>query len=387
MENKHTGIYFDNGSTSYPKAPKVADAVAHLLSSGAFNINRGSYEGAYEVAGKVLDTREKLAELFHAETSRQVVFTPGITHSLNYFIKGFLKPGDHVIVTGMEHNAVMRPLFQMERLGICYDMARTDREGMVCPEDVESLIRQETKAVIVVHASNVCGTIVPIEEIGNICEKHSIFFAVDTAQSAGTIPVDMQGAHIDFLAFTGHKGLLGPQGIGGFLISERLNAAMEPLIAGGTGSQSDRLEMPDSLPDKFESGTLNLPGIAGLHAALSYLEEVGVERLYRKKMDLTAYFLEQVKEFSDIQIVGRQDLAHRVAVVSLDFRRQDNAMIAFELEQQYGIMTRVGLHCAPMAHRSLGTYPRGTVRFAFGSANKKEEIDICIQAFKELGIR
>lgn len=359
MENKHTGIYFDNGSTSYPKAPKVADAVAHLLSSGAFNINRGSYEGAYEVAGMVLDTREKLAELFHAETSKQVVFTPGITHSLNYFIKGFLKPGDHVIVTGMEHNAVMRPLFQMERLGICYDMARTDREGMVCPEDVESLIRQETKAVIVVHASNVCGT----------------------------IPVDMQGAHIDFLAFTGHKGLLGPQGIGGFLISERLNAAMEPLIAGGTGSQSDRLEMPDSLPDKFESGTLNLPGIAGLHAALSYLEEVGVERLYRKKMDLTAYFLEQVKEFSGIQIVGRQDLAHRVAVVSLDFRRQDNAMIAFELEQQYGIMTRVGLHCAPMAHRSLGTYPRGTVRFAFGSANKKEEIDICIQAFKELGIR
>lgn len=387
MENERVGIYFDNGSTSYPKAPGVADAMAHLLNQGAFNINRGNYEGAYEVAEIVLDTREKLAELFHASSSRQVIFTPGITYSLNDFIKGVLRSGDHVIVTGMEHNAVMRPLCQMEKIGVCYEMAYTDCEGMVYPEDVEKLIRKETKAVIMLHASNVCGTIVPIEEIGEICRRHGLYFAVDTAQSAGTIPVNMQAACIDFLAFTGHKGLLGPQGIGGFIISDRLNQGMEPLIAGGTGSQSDKLTMPDSLPDKYESGTLNLPGIIGLHASLSYLEQTGIEKIYQKKMELTARFLEQVKEFSDIRIAGRKGLGDRVAVVSLDFTRQDNGVVSFELEQEYGIMTRVGLHCAPMAHKCLRTYPQGTVRFAFSSSNTIEEIDICIRAFKELGIR
>lgn len=380
MENKK--IYFDNGSTSYPKAPGVAEAMANLIEQGAFNINRGNYEGAYEVAALVLETRELLAELFHAESSRQVVFTPGITHSLNYLIKGLLKAGDHVLVTGLEHNAVMRPLCQMETAGVSYEVIPTDREGMVNAEEVEKMIRKETKAVIVLHASNVCGTVVPIEEIGEICEKHNVFFAVDTAQSAGTIPVDMQKSKIDFLAFTGHKGLLGPQGIGGFLISDRLDKELTPLIAGGTGSISDSLEMPTMLPDKYESGTLNLPGIIGLHAALSYLKEVGVEVIHDKKMELTAYFLEELKKFPTIRVAGRQDTEHRVAVVSLDFQNADNAMVAFELESEFGIMTRVGLHCAPIAHRSLGTYPQGTVRIAFSASNTKEEIDVLIKALE-----
>lgn len=384
VENKNGSIYFDNGSTSYPKAPNVAREVGRLLEEGAFNINRGNYEGAYEVADKVLETREQLADLFHAESSRQVIFTPGITHSLNYFIRGFLKSGDHVLVTGMEHNAVMRPLYAMEKQGICYETIRTDEEGNVSLEDMEHKIRPNTKAVVVLHASNVCGSIVPIEEIGKICRERQIYFVVDTAQSAGTIPVDMKEAEIDFLAFTGHKGLLGPQGIGGFLISPDLDAKMEPLIMGGTGSQSDRFEMPKSLPDKYESGTLNLPGIIGLHASLAYIKEQGVEKIHQKKMELTEYFLEQVKEFSNIRIVGKKGSKNRVAVVSLDFLNMDNAEAAFVLEQKYGIMTRVGLHCAPAAHRTLGTYPQGTVRFAFSAFNTTEEIDQCIQAFKTL---
>lgn len=381
MENK---IYFDNGSTSFPKAPGVSQAVAGLLEDGAFNINRGSYKEAYEVADKVLDTREMLAALFHAEHSRQVVFTPGITYSLNYFIKGFLKSGDHVLVSGMEHNAVMRPLRQMEEKGVAYTVVHTDEEGNVQPEDVEREVKHNTRAVIMLHASNVCGTIVPIRDIGEVCKRHRLYLAVDTAQSAGTVEVDMQQLNIDFLAFTGHKGLLGPQGIGGFLISEELDQNMIPFIAGGTGSQSDLLEMPRCLPDKYESGTMNLPGIIGLHAALAYIEKEGIQKIHKKKMELTACFLEQVKQLPGVKIAGKQGIENRVAVVSLDFPGQDNAVVAFRLEQEYGIMTRVGLHCAPMAHKSLHTYPQGTVRFAFSADNKIEEIESCINAFREL---
>ena len=377
-------IYFDNGSTSWPKAPKVAEAMADLLTHGAFNINRGNYEGAYEVEATVLDTREQMARLFHAKDSRSVIFTPGITYSLNYFIKGFLQSGDHVLVSGMEHNAVMRPLKQMEAIGVTYDVVRTEVDGTIQPEDVERAIKNNTKAIIMLHASNVCGTIVPIKAIGEICRRHHLFFVVDTAQSAGTIPVNMQECNIDFLAFTGHKGLLGPQGIGGFLISEELNDQMKPYIAGGTGSQSDVLQMPESLPDKYESGTMNLPGIIGLHAALSYIEETGIKTIHRKKLELTQYFLENVKEFSNIRIVGKEGMKDRVAVVSLDFVQEDNAVIAFELEQNYGIMTRVGLHCAPIAHRTLHTYPQGTVRFAFSASNTRDEIDQCIEGFREI---
>lgn len=381
MERK---IYFDNGSTSWPKAPGVAEAMSELLTKGAFNINRGNYEGAYEVEGLVLETREKLAKMFHCEDSKRVLFSPGITHSLNYFIKGFLKAGDHVIVSGIEHNAVMRPLRQMEACGVTYDIAATAEDGSVTAEAIESLVKPKTKAVIISHASNVCGTVLPIEAIGQVCKKHDLFFVVDSAQSAGTIQIDMEKCGIDFLAFTGHKGLLGPQGIGGFLISERLDAQMVPYLAGGTGSQSDSLDMPMNLPDKYESGTMNLPGIIGLHAALSYIEETGIDRIHDKKMELTSYFLERIKEFPNIRVVGKQDVQDRVAVVSLDFQGDDNAIIAFELEQNYGIMTRVGLHCAPIAHQSLHTYPQGTVRFAFSASNTKEEIDRCIDGFREL---
>lgn len=378
------GIYFDNGSTSWPKAPGVARAVAELLEQGAFNINRGNYEGAYQVEGAVLETREQLARLFHAENSRGAVFTPSVTYSLNFFLKGFLKPGDHVVVTGLEHNAVMRPLKQLESRGVSFDIASVDREGNLDLEDLESRIRTNTKAVLATHASNVCGTIVPAEKVGEICRKHGLIFGLDTAQTAGTLEIDMEGWGVDFLAFTGHKGLLGPQGIGGFLISKRLDQEMEPLIGGGTGSQSDSLLMPETLPDKYESGTLNLPGIIGLHAALDYLEQVGIFSLHRRKMELTGYFLERVRGIPGLRIVGKKDCQGRVAVVSLDFTETDNALAAFELEQRAGVMTRVGLHCAPVAHRYLGTFPSGTVRFAFSASNTEAEIDRCIDAVYQI---
>lgn len=377
-------IYFDNGSTSWPKAPGVSEAMAELLKNGAFNINRGNYEGAYEVEGLVLDTRDLLCELFHGEDSRYVIFTPGITYSLNYFIKGFLKCGDHVLVSGLEHNAVMRPLEQMKSAGVEYEIVPVDSEGNLNPCDVESMIKKNTRAVVMTHASNVCGTIVPIRKIGEICERHGLYFAVDTAQSAGMIPVDMRECKIDFLAFTGHKGLLGPQGIGGFLISKRLDEIMAPYIAGGTGSQSDSLLMPQTLPDKYESGTMNLPGIIGLHASLEYILKEGVGKLHAKKMELTEMFLREMKKIPEVRIVGRQDIVNRVAVVSLDFLTMDNAVAAFELEQECGVMTRVGLHCAPVAHQSLGTFPQGTVRFAFSASNTEAEIAKCVEGIRRI---
>lgn len=381
MEEK---IYFDNGSTSWPKAPGVQEVVSELLKNGAFNINRGNYAGAYEVESVVLETRDQLVQLFHGTDSRNVIFTPGITYSLNYFIKGFLKNGDHVLVSGLEHNAVMRPLEQMKLAGVDYDIVPVDEEGNLDPEDLRERIRINTKAVIMTHASNVCGTVVPIREIGSICKEYGLFFAVDTAQSAGTLPVDMQECQIDFLAFTAHKGLLGPQGIGGFLISERLDKKMEPYIAGGTGSQSDSLLMPDYLPDKYESGTMNLPGIIGLHASLDYIREQGLKAIHDKKMELTEYLLNEVKRIPQVRIVGRKDVQDRVAVVSLDFLTIDNAVAAFELEQECGVMTRVGLHCAPAAHQSLHTFPQGTVRFAFSASNTFSEIDRCVEGILKI---
>ena len=377
-------IYLDQASTSFPKAPGVAQAMMDYLTMNGVNVNRGCYSSAYSAEEVIYETRQLLAELFHFSKCKNVIFTPNVTTSLNFILKGFLKPGDHILVSAMEHNAVMRPVVQLASSGISFDRIPCRTDGSMILEKVEELIRPETKAIVTLHASNVCGTILPIREIGEICRRRHLFFAVDTAQSAGSVDIDMQECNIDFLAFTGHKGLLGPQGIGGFLISEALDQELTPLIAGGTGSQSDSLLMPDYLPDKYESGTLNLPGIIGLHAALTYLEEAGIPAIHQKKMELTGYFLKRIQEIPQAHIAGKQMIQDRLAVVSLDFPDYDNAEIAFALEQDYGIMTRVGLHCAPMAHQTLHTMPQGTIRFAFSHFNTIEEIDQCIAGFREL---
>ena len=377
-------IYFDNSSTSFPKAPNVGRAMGEFIENGAFNINRGSYEGAYEAGSAVLDTREMLKDLFNAPDSKNVVFTPSVTYSLNYFIKGFLKPNDHVLVTSVEHNAVMRPLVQMKELGLEFDVVPCDEEGSITADDFRKYIKENTKAIITTHASNVCGTIIPIEEIGALCKEKGLVYAVDTAQTAGILNIDMQKANIDFLAFTGHKGLLGPQGIGGFISSDKLEGLIYPIISGGTGSLSDSEEMPDFLPDRFESGTLNLPGIIGLHQALVYLKEAGIDNMRNEKMEITKYFLDKVKEIEGAKVAGKKTVEGRLGVVSIDFEGFDNSIVSFYLRSKYKIMTRVGMHCAPRAHQTLNTFPQGTVRFSFSHFNTKEEVDICIDAIKTI---
>lgn len=377
-------IYFDNGSTSFPKAPGVGDAIRDIIEHGAYNINRGGYEGAYEVADMVLTTREQLCRLFHFSESRNVVFTPSITYSLNYVIKGLLKPGDHVIVSSMEHNGMMRPLVQMAHQGVTFDAAQADRDGVLDPQKVEDLIRPNTRAVMMLHASNLCGTMLPIQQVGEICARHGLIFVVDAAQTAGVFPIDMEKMHIDALCFTGHKGLRGPQGVGGMLLRDELCSQMTPLISGGTGSRSDSEEVPDFMPDRFESGTMNLPGIAGLHRALTYLGEYGIENIARQELAICQRFIDGALTLPDTRVVGKLDTQDRAAIVSLDFQKMDNAEVSFLLDNQYGVMTRCGLHCAPRAHKSLGTFPQGTVRFSFSHHNTPEEVDTCIEGLRKI---
>lgn len=377
-------IYFDNGSTSFPKAPGVSQAVKDLLDNGAFNINRGGYEEAYAISEQVLEAREMLCRMFDFKKPRNVVFTPSITYSLNYLIKGFLKRGDHVITSSMEHNAVIRPLVQMEELGIEWDAAQCNPDGTLDPEKVEALIKPNTKAVVITAASNICGTFLPIYEIGQICKAHGLTFILDSAQKAGTFPISMQECNIDALCFTGHKSLLGPQGIGGMLISDSMVKATTPLIAGGTGSFSHMETMPTAMPDRFESGTMNLPGIIGLRAALKYHESLEPGAIAKRELDLAMRFKEGLEGIKGAHPVGLPGREGRAAIVSVDFKDDDNARIAFELESGYGVMTRVGLHCAPRAHQTLGTYPAGTVRFSFGHENTEDEVDFCLDALKKI---
>ena len=381
-------IYFDQASTSFPKAPGVAKAMYAYLTSLGTNVNRGCYEDAYAAEETVFNTRKLLAQLFHFPLTKNVILTGNITQSLNMLLKGLLRPGDHVLVSSMEHNAVMRPLVQLSKDGISFDRIPCRRDGTMILEQAEAMIRPSTKAIITLHASNVCGTHMPLAELGDICSRHHLFFLADTAQTAGIFPLDMEQLHIDGLAFTGHKGLRGPQGTGGFLISGQLADQMEPLISGGTGSVSHTEEVPSFLPDRFEPGTPNLPGIFGLHAALKELTPFSMEQIRTKELSLTGYFLEKLMELDPsekhIRIIGRKELSMRSAVVSIQTLDEDMASVAWHLDHDYHIMTRVGLHCAPNAHKTLGTYPAGTIRFSFGPQNTNDEIDFCIRALKEI---
>ena len=381
-------IYLDQASTSFPKAPGVAQAMMDYLTMNGVNVNRGCYSSAYSAEEVIYETRQLLAELFHFSKCKNVIFTPNVTTSLNFILKGFLKPGDHILVSAMEHNAVMRPVVQLASSGISFDRIPCRTDGSMILEKVEELIRPETKAIVTLHASNVCGTRMPLDALGEICQRHQLYFVVDSAQTAGIVPINMDKMHIDALAFTGHKGLRGPQGTGGFLVSQELAEQMEPLISGGTGSVSPTEEIPDFMPDRFESGTPNLPGIYGLHEALLYLKTHSLQAINEKELSLTGYFLEQLQALDDtgrhIRIIGKKDLTDRNAVVSIQTPEIDMSQVAWQLDNEYGVMTRVGLHCAPNAHKTLGTYPAGTIRFSFGPENTKNELDFAIQGLKKI---
>ena len=377
-------IYLDNASTSFPKAPTVATAMSDYITNRGININRGSYALAYDVEDIIYTTRQRLNTLFNGHDPSHVVFTQNVTMSLNMVIKGLLKAGDHVLVSSMEHNAVMRPLTQLLDKGITFDIIPCDKTGSIQLESMDSLIRPNTVAMIINHASNVCGTIQPLESIGPICKAHSLQFIVDAAQTAGVIPIDVKACHIDALCFTGHKGLLGPQGIGGIILTKEMAQTLTPLIAGGTGSFSHLETMPTHMPDAFEAGTLNLPGIIGLNEGLAYIESQGMENIHNHELVLTQSFLEGLQSIDGINIVGKQNIQDRTAVVSITIDGMDPASIAYELESTYHIMTRVGLHCAPRAHQTLRTYPEGTVRFSFGYANTHKDVESALSALNTI---
>lgn len=377
-------VYFDNASTSYPKAQGVAQSVANYIENIGVNISRGGYEKAYATDEVVYETREKLCKLFNYPNCQNVIFTPNVTYAINMLLKGLLKPGDHVLMSSMEHNAVMRPIVQLEHQGITFDRIPCNQQGDLLMDSILDMIRPNTRAIVMTHASNVCGTIMPIKEVGEICRQKGLYFIVDAAQTAGVIPIDMKAMNIDALAFTGHKGLLGPQGMGGFILDEKLVLEITPIISGGTGSLSHTEEVPKFMPDRFEAGTMNIPGIFGLHTALEYIEKIGISNIFKKEMELTQYFIEKISQIEQIKIAGRPDCNNRTAVVSIQVEGLDLAELAHRLDKEFGVMTRVGLHCAPGAHKTLGTYPEGTLRFSFGHLNTFDEVDYTVDALGRL---
>ncbi len=367
-------IYFDNGSTSFPKAPKLGEIMGRQIEKSAYNINRGGYEEAYQLGDIVMDTREMLCDFFHGSDMANVVFTGGNTLSINMAFQGLLSSGDHVLISSMEHNAVVRPLEAMTKDGITWDAIPCNQDGELEVNMISSMIKPNTKMIFIMHASNVCGTLLPIEEVGLLCKKHNLLFGVDGAQSAGTYPIYMEEMHIDILTIPGHKCLMGPQGIGVLMLSQRVADMIKPILHGGTGSTSDQITMPQFMPDKLEAGTMNLTGIVGLHHALSYIIAEGMDTISQKKKELTAEFLRLLSPLNKIRIVGRADTHNRCSVVSIDCLEKDNAEVAYLLEHHHGISTRCGLHCAPLAHQTLGTFPHGTIRFSLGYFNTIEEV-------------
>ncbi|WP_409227829.1 aminotransferase class V-fold PLP-dependent enzyme [Gudongella sp. SC589] len=377
-------VYLDNGATSFPKAPGVAESMMDYIMNNGANVGRGIYESSFQAENIVYETREKLAKMFHFHEPANVVFTKNITESLNIVLKGLLTKNDHVIVSSMEHNAVMRPLNSLGKKGVSFSRIQCNQVGELNPQDILRQVNGNTRAVVMTHASNVCGTILNLEEVGKICKDKGLMFIVDAAQTAGFMDVDFKRLNADVIAFTGHKSLLGPQGMGGFLISDDLAKVIETFIEGGTGSLSDKEIQPEYMPDKLEAGTQNIPGIYGLNAALEYLEKRGIENLRSIEMNLVQEFLDGLRKINGIEVIGKKSVNDRTGVVSIDVPGKDNADISFRLNDEYGISTRCGMHCAPSAHETLGTFPRGTVRFSFSHFNTLEEVEYTLEAIKKL---
>ncbi len=395
-------VYLDNGSTSFPKAPGVGEAMSKFITEVGCNVSRGGYETAYNLGETIFETRSMLCRMFNFSDEKYAAFTPSVTYSLNFVIKGLLKPGDHVIISSMEHNAVARPCESLRSNGVEITVVPCDRDGILDMTAFECSFKKNTKLAVMSHSSNVCGSVLDAEEAGKICKAKDVPFVLDAAQSAGVLEIDFEKYNLSALCLTGHKGLLGPQGIGALLITPEFAGSLEPLICGGTGSASHLLTMPEFMPDKFEAGTLNLPGIIGLNASLKYIEDVGINNIFQKEKRLAELFMYKIDSLNDelaaaengkkedgnmkapIRVVGTRDWKKRIGTVSLDFSRIDNAEVSFLLDSEYGIMTRCGLHCAPIAHQTLGTYPQGTVRFAFGHENTEKEVEYAANAIKEI---
>ncbi|BDF32341.1 cysteine desulfurase [Lachnospiraceae bacterium] len=374
-------IYMDNAATTMHKPKEVLDAVIQAMSSMG-NAGRGANEASLSASRIIYDTREKLCTLFHAENPRQIVFTANSTESLNMAVKGLLGPGDHVVTTMLEHNSVLRPLYEMSERGTELTVVRSSRLGTVKTEDIEAAIRPGTKMIVITNGSNLTGNYVDLKPIGEIAKKHGVLLVVDASQTAGVFPIDVQEMNIDVLCFTGHKGLLGPQGIGGMYVREGL--AVRPLKSGGSGVQTFSRTHPSEMPTALEAGTLNGHGIAGLNAALSYLEKEGIDKIRGREQELMWRFYNGVKDIPGVKVYGDYSLKERCAIVALNIGDYDSSEVSDELLTAYGISTRPGGHCAPLMHEALGTVEQGAVRFSFSHYNTDEEVDTAIAAVQEL---
>ena len=374
-------IYLDNAATTLHKPDAVKKAVLEAFDTLG-NAGRGASEPALGAARMIYGARELLAEFFHAESANCIVFTANSTESLNIALKGLFSEGDHVVTTVLEHNSVLRPLHECRERGCELTVIGCDEKGNISYEELEAAIKENTRAVVCTHASNLTGNMIDLRRVGKIAGRRKILFVVDASQTAGIYPIDVQELGIDVLCFTGHKSLLGPQGTGGMYV--RSGVKIRPLLSGGSGVDTYDPFHPSVMPTALEAGTLNGHGIAGLRAAVSYIMETGVDKIREKELSLMRCFYEGVYRIPGVKIYGDFDTEERCPVVALNIGEYDSSEVSDELNVSYGIVTRPGAHCAPLMHRALGTEGQGAVRFSFSHYNTKEEVDSAIKAIKEL---
>lgn len=375
-------IYLDNAATTFPKPESVYGAVDDCLRNYCANPGRGGHKLSLKSGRVLLEARELLAELFNVDSPENVILTQNATEALNLAIKGFLNAGSHVITTSMEHNSVMRPLKILEERGIETSIVQCNEYGEIDVKSIKKEIKKETALIVATHASNVVGTITPIEDIGDLAKRYGLTFLVDASQTAGVYQIDMEKMNISMLAFTGHKSLMGPQGTGGLCIREGLK--LIPLQEGGTGSKSESLYQPDIMPDRYESGTHNTPGIAGLCAGINFINSKGIDTIRSHEQELTRYFLDGLREIKDVRVYGTKEVEKQAPVVSINIGDIGSSEISYILDETFDIATRSGLHCAPMAHKTIGTLEQGTVRFSFSIFNTIYQVDTVLDAIAHI---
>ena len=378
-------IYFDNAATSWPKPPGVMPAMTHFMQSVGANPGRSGHRLSVEAGRIVYGTREAVARLLNADDPLRIVLGHNATEALNLALHGLLRPSDHVVTSSMEHNSMMRPLRALQSRGVELTVVPCSIEGFLSLADLEAAIRPNTCMIALNHASNVVGTLLPVAEVGAMARKHGLLLLVDAAQTAGAYPIDVTSDGIDLLAFTGHKALGGPMGTGGLFIGERVDVSrLRPLKQGGTGSRSELEEQPDFLPDMCESGTCNAVGLAGLTAGVTYVLEKGIDAIRAHEVSLTHKLIEGLQEVPGVSLYGSKDAARQTATVSFSISGMEPSEVGLRLDEAHGIMCRVGLHCAPAAHKTIGTFPRGTVRFGLSHFNTEEEVHEALQAVREI---
>ncbi|KPU26748.1 cysteine desulfurase [Caloranaerobacter sp. TR13] len=375
-------IYLDNAATTFPKPEEVYQAMLESMKEFGANPGRSGHKLALKAGRAIYETRELLSKLFNIENPMNIIFTSNATEGLNLGIKGILKSGDHVITTSMEHNSVLRPLKALESVGVETTIIQCDKTGMIDINDIEKNIKQNTKMIITTHASNVTGTLFPIDEISKIAHKKGLLYMVDAAQTAGVYDIDVKNMNIDILVFPGHKSLLGPQGTGGIYIREGIDVMQ--MKEGGTGSRSESLIQPEMLPDKFESGTPNTPGIVGLGAGIKFILKTGIDNIRKHEEELTKYFIEELKKIDKVKIYGPCDVKKQAPVVSINLGEEDSSEVSYILDRVFNIAVRPGLHCAPLAHKTIGTFEQGVVRFSIGYFNTHQDIEEAIKAIREI---